>query len=92
MGLAGSTKIGPGAQLGGQVGAAGHLTIGAGARVAAQSGIPNDVAAGAVVSGYPAVDIRTWRRAVAIWGRLPSLLRRLRQLEQRLGIRAGSED
>ena len=92
VGLAGSTKIGPGAQLGGQVGAAGHLTIGAGARVAAQSGIPNDVAAGAVVSGYPAVDIRTWRRAVAIWGRLPSLLRRLRQLEQRLGIRAGSED
>jgi len=92
VGLAGSTKIGPGAQLGGQVGAAGHLTIGAGARVAAQSGIPNDVAAGAVVSGYPAVDIRTWRRAVAIWARLPSLLRRLRQLEQRLGIRAGSED
>src|SRR5438105_2310325 len=70
VGLAGSTKIGPGAQLGGQVGAAGHLTIGAGARVAAQSGIPNDVAAGAVVSGYPAVDIRTWRRAVAIWARL----------------------
>jgi len=92
VGLAGSTKIGPGAQLGGQVGAAGHLTIGAGARIAAQSGIPNDVAAGAVVSGYPAVDIRTWRRAVAIWARLPSLLRRLRQLEQRLGIRAGSED
>ena len=92
VGLAGSTKIGPGAQLGGQVGAAGHLTIGAGARVAAQSGIPNDVAAGAVVSGYPAVDIRTWRRAVAIWARLPSLLRRLRQLEKRLGIRAGSEE
>jgi len=92
VGLAGSTKIGPGAQLGGQVGSAGHLTIGAGARVAAQSGVPNDVAAGAVVSGYPAVDIRLWRRAVAAWARLPDLLRRVRQIERRLGIRAGSDE
>jgi UDP-3-O-[3-hydroxymyristoyl] glucosamine N-acyltransferase len=90
VGLSGSTRVGAGAQLGGQVGIAGHLTIGAGARVAAQSGVPNDVAPGAVVGGYPAVDIRTWRRAVAAWAQLPDLVRRLRKIERRLGLRVGA--
>jgi UDP-3-O-[3-hydroxymyristoyl] glucosamine N-acyltransferase len=89
VGLSGSTRVGAGAQLGGQVGVAGHLTIGAGARVAAQSGVPNDVAPGAVVGGYPAVEIRTWRRAVAAWAQLPELVRRLRKIERRLGLRPG---
>ncbi|MGH7858257.1 MAG: UDP-3-O-(3-hydroxymyristoyl)glucosamine N-acyltransferase, partial [Candidatus Binatia bacterium] len=88
-GLAGSTKIGAGAQLGGQVGAAGHLTVGAGARVSAQSGIHNDVPAGATFGGYPATDIRTWRRAVAAWVRLPELLQRVRRLERHLGLGKG---
>jgi len=87
VGLSGSTRVGAGAQLGGQVGVAGHLTIGTGARVAAQSGIPNDVAPGAVVSGYPAIEIRSWRRAVAAWAQLPELVRRLRKIERRLGLR-----
>jgi UDP-3-O-[3-hydroxymyristoyl] glucosamine N-acyltransferase len=42
----------------------------------AQSGIPNDVAAGKVVSGYPAIDNRQWLRASAVFQRLPQLLRR----------------
>jgi len=92
VGLAGSTQIGAGAQLGGQVGVAGHLTIGAGARVAAQSGVPNDVAAGAVIGGYPAVEIRTWRRNVAAVLRLPELLRRVRRIERRLGLVDSTED
>jgi UDP-3-O-[3-hydroxymyristoyl] glucosamine N-acyltransferase len=92
VGLAGSTQVGAGAQLGGQVGAAGHLTIGAGARIAAQSGIPNDVEPGAVYSGYPAVDIRTWRRTVAALLHLPALLRRVRRIERRLEIRSDTSD
>ncbi len=84
-GLAGSTVVGPRAQLGGQVGTAGHLTIGEGARVAAQSGVPNDVAAGAVVGGYPAMDAALWRRVSAAVQRLPELLRRVRRLERELG-------
>ena len=92
VGLAGSTQIGAGAQLGGQVGIAGHLSIGAGARIGAQAGVPNDVSANAVVSGYPAIEIRTWRRAVAIFARLPDLLRRLRRVEGRLGMRAADDD
>jgi UDP-3-O-[3-hydroxymyristoyl] glucosamine N-acyltransferase len=79
VGLAGSTTIGKNVILAGQVGVAGHLTVGDGAIATAQSGIPSDVAPGAVVSGYPAMDNRAWLRTVAAVNRLPELLRKLRE-------------
>ena len=79
VGLAGSTTIGKNVILAGQVGVAGHLTVGDGAVATAQSGIPSDVAPGAVVSGYPAMDNRAWLRTVAAVNRLPELLRKLRE-------------
>jgi UDP-3-O-[3-hydroxymyristoyl] glucosamine N-acyltransferase len=75
VGLAGSTIIGKNVILAGQVGVAGHCTIGDGAIATAQSGIPNDVAPGKIVSGYPAIDNRQWLRSVALFNRLPELLR-----------------
>lgn len=84
VGLAGSTTVGNNVILAGQVGAAGHLTIGDGAIVTAQSGIPSDVAPGAMVSGYPAMDNRAWLRTVAAVNRLPELTARLRTLEKQL--------
>ena len=78
VGLAGSTNVGRNVTLAGQVGVAGHLTIGDGAIATAQTGIPSDVAPGAVVSGYPAMDNRAWLRMVAALQRVPDLLRRLR--------------
>lgn len=77
VGLAGSTEVGRDVVLAGQVGVAGHCKIGDGVIATAQSGIPNDVAAGKVVSGYPAIDNRQWLRASAVFQRLPELLRRL---------------
>ena len=68
--------------LAGQVGVAGHLTIGDGAVATAQTGIPNDVDSKAIVSGYPAIDNRTWLKSSAIFKRLPELLRRLEALEK----------
>ena len=79
VGLAGSTTVGKNVILAGQVGVAGHLTVGDGAIATAQSGIPSDVAPGAVVSGYPAMDNRAWLRTVAAVNRLPDLLRKLRE-------------
>ncbi len=79
VGLAGSTAVGKNVILAGQVGVAGHCSIGDGAVATAQSGIPNDVAAGKVVSGYPAVDNRQWLRSVALFNRLPELFRGLRR-------------
>ncbi|MEW6271727.1 MAG: UDP-3-O-(3-hydroxymyristoyl)glucosamine N-acyltransferase [Thermodesulfobacteriota bacterium] len=84
-GLAGSTTLGARVQLGGQVGAAGHLTIGDDVRVAAQSGVDNDVPPGSVIGGYPAMDVRLWRRVAAAVHRLPDLLRRVRRLERASG-------
>ncbi|HSU19023.1 MAG TPA: UDP-3-O-(3-hydroxymyristoyl)glucosamine N-acyltransferase [Acidobacteriaceae bacterium] len=78
VGLAGSTTVGKNVILAGQVGVAGHLTIGDGAIATAQTGIPSDVAPGAVVSGYPAMDNKAWLRTVAAVNRLPELIRRMR--------------
>ena len=87
VGLSGSTRVGRFVRIGGQVGSAGHLTIGDGAQIAAQSGIPNDVPAGSIVGGYPAVEIHAWRRVSAAVLRLPELLRRVRRIENALGTR-----
>jgi UDP-3-O-[3-hydroxymyristoyl] glucosamine N-acyltransferase len=86
VGLSGSSRVGRFVRMGGQVGTAGHMSIGDGAQVAAQSGVPHDVPAGGVVAGYPAVDIRLWRRVCAASARLPELLRRVRQIESALAL------
>jgi UDP-3-O-[3-hydroxymyristoyl] glucosamine N-acyltransferase len=62
------------------VGAAGHLTIGDGATLTAQSGVPADVPAGALYSGYPAMDNLAWRKSIAVFNRLPDLQKELRDL------------
>ena len=82
VGLAGSSEIGRDVVLAGQVGVAGHCHIGDGVVATAQSGIPNDVAAGKIVSGYPAIDNRQWLRASAVFQRLPDLIRRLPRKER----------
>jgi UDP-3-O-[3-hydroxymyristoyl] glucosamine N-acyltransferase len=82
VGLAGSTEVGDRVILAGQVGVAGHCKVGDGAVATAQSGIPSDVAAGAIVSGYPAMDNRQWLRSVAAFARLPEMLRDIRTLRK----------
>jgi UDP-3-O-[3-hydroxymyristoyl] glucosamine N-acyltransferase len=82
VGLAGSSNVGNNVILAGQVGVAGHLTIGDGAVATAQTGIPSDVAPGAIVSGYPAMDNKAWLRTVAAVNRLPDLIRKLRSQEK----------
>ncbi len=64
-GFAGSVTVEPGVLVGGQAGVADHARIGAGAKLAAKSGVIGDIAPGAVVAGYPAVDRARWLRATA---------------------------
>ena len=64
-GFAGSVRVGRGVLVGGQVGVADHVTIGERARLAAKAGVIGDVASGAVVAGYPAVDRARWLRGIA---------------------------
>lgn len=82
VGLAGSSVIGKNVLLAGNVGVAGHCKIGDGVIATAKSGIPNDVAPGKVVSGYPAVENRQWLRASALFNRLPEILKRLERMHR----------
>ena len=84
VGIAGSTEIGDDVMFGGQVGVGGHLTIGRGAVAVGQSGVTNSVEPGQMVAGYPAIDARDWRRASAVFRRLPELKRRVEELEAKL--------
>ena len=81
VGLAGSTQVGNRVILAGQVGVAGHCKIGDGATATAQSGIPNDVPAGATVSGYPAIDNKLWLKCSAVFKKLPEIARAIRHKE-----------
>lgn len=82
VGLAGSTVLGRSVLLAGQAGSSGHLTIHDNAVVYAQSGVGGDVEAGAVISGSPAFDAKSWLRAVTAYPKLPELLKTVRRLEK----------
>lgn len=84
VGLAGGVVLGDGITLAGQVGVANRARIGDGAIASAKTGIHRDVEAGAVVSGFPAIENRLWRRTAALYKRLPELYQMLRQIQQRL--------
>ena len=86
-GLAGSVRLGQWCQFGGQSGSADHVTVGNRARVIAQAGVHNDLDDDALVGGAPAIDLKVFRRMVAVEPRLPELARRLRAIEQHLGLR-----
>jgi UDP-3-O-[3-hydroxymyristoyl] glucosamine N-acyltransferase len=92
-GISGSTRLGDRVILAGQVGVVGHLTIGDGAVVGAQSGVGSDVPPGAVLSGSPAFDHRSWLKAQGAFPKLPELRTRIRELERRLSrLEAGAPD
>jgi UDP-3-O-[3-hydroxymyristoyl] glucosamine N-acyltransferase len=78
VGLAGSTHVGRNVILAGQVGVAGHCRIGDGVIVTAQSGTHGDIPAGSMFSGYPAFDHKQWMRSVAVFSKLPELVKALR--------------
>ncbi len=87
-GLAGSVKIGEWCQFGGQSGCADHVQVGDRVRVIAQAGIHNNLPNEALVGGAPAIDLKIFRRMVAVMPRLPAIVRRLRSLEKRLRVEA----
>jgi len=65
VGLSGSTKLGMGVVMGGQSATAGHLSIGDRAMLAARSGVTKSLEGGKVYGGFPAVDIKLWRKMQA---------------------------
>ena len=84
-GIAGSTKIGKNCLIGGQVGIVGHLTIADGAKIAAQSGVGSSITEeGKVVQGSPAFAMGDYKRSYVGYRKLPEILERLAELENKL--------
>jgi UDP-3-O-[3-hydroxymyristoyl] glucosamine N-acyltransferase len=84
VGIAGSTAIEDDVVLAGQVGVAGHVRIGRGVVATAQTGVPNSVDPGEFISGYPAIANRDWLKSSAVFRQLPTLKKRVADLEQRI--------
>lgn len=88
VGLAGSTEVGRNVMFGGQAAAGGHLEIGDGALIGGRCGVVSSVDPGAQVHGFPQMDRRLWARVAACWKRLPELVKRVRRIEDHLGLAA----
>lgn len=69
-GLAGTVVVEDDVELAGGAQVAGHLTLGRGARIAAKAGVTKSIPAGRMVSGFPAIDINVWRKAMVKLKRL----------------------
>ena len=82
VGIAGGARLGDGVILAGQVGVANRAVIGDRAIASSKSGIHGEVAAGEVVSGYPAIPNRLWLRCSAAFSKLPEMTKQLRQIQR----------
>ncbi len=91
VGVAGSSRIGKNVIIAGQVGIIGHVTIGDGAMIGAQAGVNRNMKEKEMVVGSPAFDIREFRKASAIFKKLPELYRQINQMEKELNERKKSE-
>ena len=81
VGVSGSVKIGNEVMIGGQAGIIGHIKIGDGAKIGAQSGVSKTMEPGKSVWGSPAYDISVVMRSLAINRNLPTLEKRITELE-----------
>ena len=63
-GVSGSTEIGKNFIAGGQSGIAGHLKIGDNVVVAAKSGVTKNIKKNSIVAGFPAIDIKEWKKNI----------------------------
>lgn len=88
-GIAGSSKLGNYVILAGQAGIAGHLQIGDKVTIAAQSGVMHNIPDGQTVLGSPALPDKQTKRQMLALQKLPELLRRVSQLEKKLGVQEG---
>jgi len=82
VGIAGGARLGNGVILAGQVGLANKAVMGDRSIASSKSGVHGEVAAGEVVSGYPAIPNRLWLRCSAVFNKLPDLAKAIRALEK----------
>lgn len=85
VGIAGSTKVGKHVMVGGQAGISGHIKIADKTQIVAQSGIPGSVKrSGKTLMGSPGIDIDDFKKSYFGFRKLPYILNKLRELEEKL--------
>lgn len=83
-GISGSTKVGKQVIMAGQVGIVGHIKIGDNAILTAQSGISKSVPADATYFGSPAFEKGPYMKSVVLFRKLPEMMKRIQELEEKL--------
>jgi len=83
-GIAGSTKIGDRVTIAGKCGITGHITIGNDTSIAGNTGVIGSLAPYSFVSGYPARPHAEDMRIQAAAGRLPEIIKEMRELQKRV--------
>jgi UDP-3-O-[3-hydroxymyristoyl] glucosamine N-acyltransferase len=83
--IAGSSKIGKNCMIGGHVAIAGHLSIADNVKIAGKSGISKSITQkGRILQGNLAFDIKKFQRSYIYFRQLPSLNKRIIDLEKKL--------
>ena len=90
-GIAGSAKIGNNVTFAGQSGCNGHITVGDNCVFAARTAPISDVPAGSFYAGFPARPHREWIKTEAAVGKLPELIKKMRELEKRIAELEGGK-
>ena len=70
VGLAGSTTLQRNVVMGGQSASAGHLEVGAFTTIAGKGGVTKSLEGGKTYAGFPAIEIKLWRKMQAVLMRL----------------------
>lgn len=82
-GVSGSTKVGNNVMIGGQAGIVGHIIIADGSKINAQSGVSKSLKTpNTTVTGSPAYDFTATLRSQALSRNLPTLEKRIFELEK----------
>jgi UDP-3-O-[3-hydroxymyristoyl] glucosamine N-acyltransferase len=80
-GISGSTELGEGCVIAGQVGMSGHIKVAAKTSIGPQAGIIKTIKEeGTALVGSPAIDVKDYFKAYAVFRRMPALIRQLEQL------------
>jgi UDP-3-O-[3-hydroxymyristoyl] glucosamine N-acyltransferase len=85
VGIAGSTKVGERVWAGGQAGISGHIKIADDTKIVSQSGIAGSVKkSGQTLMGAPAYDMQEYKKSYFGFRKLPYILKKLRELEDKI--------
>ena len=83
VGIAGGAIIGDGVILAGQVGVNNRVKVGDNVIASSKCGIHCDIEPGKIISGFPAMQNKSWLRSSSVFKKLPELAKKLRQLDKK---------